>query len=494
VARAGRARGLLHELGFAQPPADHAYGFDFDESAVDRVIASDRSPDRWQTLARARPPAVTFWYRQSPLQMAPASPWYRVTYSDPPWTPGMAGMKLDGPGFIERLDAPPASSASEAVPPAPDLDALFRAAGLARADFSAATPRGSPAGAGEQRLAFAGRDREHPQHPLEVELIAHHGRPTLFVVQEPAARAPEREPTDPSRRATTLVLHTMRPALFLAALFLGAWLARRNLRAGRGDTKRALRWATPMLLIRVLVWLLGGHHTTGSITTQLMTTMAWGLYDFAYAWVFYIAIEPYVRRLWPRLLISWTRFVDGQLADARVGRDLLIGCLVGAAMALAVAAHQAAPVLAGLPPGRPDNVGYVENQLASLLGLRHQLVVLLVASRLTLRHPAAAVGAVAALFVPLALPKGEILALNVGFAAIVTALLLVVMFRFGLLAGAVALLTHAALESAPLGMGLGSWPASRTLLVLAIVFGVGLYGFVRSLGGRSAIRDLLPAG
>jgi hypothetical protein len=121
-------------------------------------------------------------------------------------------------------------------------------------------------------------------------------------------------------------------------------------------------------------------------------------------------------------------------------------------------------------------------------------VVLLVASRLTLRHPAAAVGAVAALFVPLALPKGEILALNVGFAAIVTALLLVVMFRFGLLAGAVALLTHAALESAPLGMGLGSWPASRTLLVLAIVFGVGLYGFVRSLGGRSAIRDLLPAG
>ena len=245
--------------------------------------------------------------------------------------------------------------------------------------------------------------------------------------------------------------------------------------------------------------------------SQLTTTVAWGLYEFAYAWVFYIAIEPYVRRLWPHLLVSWTRFVDAQFLDARVGRDLLIGCLVGTLVALAVAAHQAAPALAGLPPGRPDNVGYVENQLTALLGLRHQLadlfqlarsnatvmmgfMVLLVVSRLPVPHPAAAVGAGAVLFVPLALPKGELLALNVGFAVIITALLLAVMFRFGLLAGAVALLTHAWLESAPLGMGLGAWPASRTLLVLGLVFGIGFFGFMRSLGGRSAIRDLPPEG
>jgi protein kinase-like protein len=507
-AMAGRARGWLHELGFPETAVDQAHGFDFDESAIDRVVESDRSPARWQTLARSRPAVVTFWYRQSPLEMAPAAPWYRVDDSDPSWIAGMVGVKLNGRGFIERLDAPPASSPSGEEPPALDLDALFRAAGLSRADFREAAPRGPPAAAGEQRVAFEGRDREDPPHALQVELVAYRGRPTAFVVQEPRA-APER--SDPSRRATSLVLHTLRPALFLATLFVGAWLARRNLRAGRGDTKRALRWATAMLVIRALAWLLGGHHAPGSITNQLMATVAWGLYDFAYGWVFYIAIEPYVRRLWPRLLISWTRLGDGQFADARVGRDLLIGCLVGTAIGLAVAAHQAAPVLLGLPPGRPDNVGYVENQLASLLGLRYQLaellvlarsnailmmgfVVMLVMSRLTLRHPVAAVAAVGLLFVPLALPKGEILALNVGFALLVTALLLAVMFRFGLLAGGVALLTHATLESAPLGMGLGSWPTGRTLLVLALVFGVGLYGFVRSLGGRPAFRDLIPEG
>jgi hypothetical protein len=176
-----------------------------------------------------------------------------------------------------------------------------------------------------------------------------------------------------------------------------------------------------------------------------------------------------------------------------------------------VAAHQAAPTLVGGLPGRPDNVGYVEDQLTSLLGLRYQIaellwlahssiaimmgfVVMLVMSRLTLRHPVIAIGAVAVMFVPLALPKGEIIALNFGFAVIVTALLLAVMFRFGLLAGSVGLLAHAMLESAPIGMGLGSWPTSRTLLVLGLVFGVGLFGFARSLGGRSAFRDLLAEG
>ena len=55
----------------------------------------------------------------------------------------------------------------------------------------------------------------------------------------------------------------------------------------------------------------------------------------------------------------------------------MIGCLSGTVIALAVAAHQAAPVLFGAPPGRPDNVGYVEDQLASLLGLRPQLAEIL---------------------------------------------------------------------------------------------------------------------
>jgi hypothetical protein len=342
---------------------------------------------------------------------------------------------------------------------------------------------------------------------LEVEIVGFRGRPVAFEVT--AARDDGTAvPADPSGLATSIILGTVRPALILLALFIGIWLARRNLRAGRGDTKRAARLAGVMLGIRVLAWVLGAHHTPGSVTTQLMTTLAWGLYDAAYAWVFYVAIEPYVRRLWPRLLTSWVRLFDGRVGDAQVGRDLLVGSLIGAGVALAVAAHQALPVVFGQPPGRPDNVGYVEQQLAALLGLRHQLgeifallrssmillmgfLLILVMARLTLRHAATSVLVAGLIFVPLALPKGDLMALNVGFAVVIAALLLAVMFRFGLLAAGVALVTHALLESAPLGMGLGAWPTSRTTTVLAITLGIGLYGFARSLGGRAAIRDVL---
>jgi hypothetical protein len=186
----------------------------------------------------------------------------------------------------------------------------------------------------------------------------------------------------------------------------------------------------------------------------------------------------------------------------------LIGCLVGTGIALAVAAHQAAPALFGAAPGRPDNVGYVENQLAALLGVRAHLVdllslvrsnvvllmgfiVILVMARLVTRRSAAAFVVAFLIFVPLALPKGEIVALNLAFAIGVTLALLWVILRFGLLATGVALITYAGLEATPLGLGFGSWPTLHVVLVPALVLGVGGYGFFRALGGRAAFRDVL---
>jgi len=439
-AMAARARDVLRDHGYTAPASDRAFGYEFDESAIDRIVATNRSPSRWDALSTARPPVVTFWYRESPVELVAAGPWYRVSYTDPPWRAGMVGVKLDGLGRLEGIDAPTGSALPLAAP-----------------------------------SAFDG------------------------------ARA---TPADASARISRIIGGTLRPALLLAAIFIGAWLARRNLRARRGDTRRALRVASAMMGIRILAWLLGAHHTAGSATEQVTAALAWGLYDFAYGWLFYLAIEPYVRRFWPRMLTSWARLVDGQYADARVGRDLLMGCLVGIVIALLVAAHQAAPVLFGAPPGRPDNVGYVEHQLAFLLGLRQQLaevfgllrsnivlvmgfLVILVMARILLRRTPVAIVASFLIFVPLAFPKGEFLALDLGLAVGSTLILLWAMMRFGLLATVTGLVTYALLQSAPLGMGMGSWQASRTVLVLVIVLGVGLYGFSRSLGRTGAIRDVL---
>jgi hypothetical protein len=43
----------------------------------------------------------------------------------------------------------------------------------------------------------------------------------------------------------------------------------------------------------------------------------------------YISLEPHLRRVWPRTLVSWTRLLSGQLRDPLVGRDVLIGMFVG---------------------------------------------------------------------------------------------------------------------------------------------------------------------
>ncbi|MBK9472486.1 MAG: hypothetical protein IPO18_09410 [bacterium] len=43
-------------------------------------------------------------------------------------------------------------------------------------------------------------------------------------------------------------------------------------------------------------------------------------------WPAYVALESYVRRLWPRMLVSWARLVSGPgVAHPLVGRDILVG-------------------------------------------------------------------------------------------------------------------------------------------------------------------------
>ncbi len=512
-AMAGRARALLHDLGYPVGAADRAYGYRFEGRTVDHIITWDHSATRWNALSRARPPVATFWYRESPADMLPADRWQRVSYTDPPLLiEGMVGVQLDGLGRLRRLDSILSPAMARSTGAAPGIGALFRAAGLDSAEFHAVAPDFQPIVGGDSRLGYAGHYPEAPQVPVRVDAVTLRGRPVSFVVEEPWLRPEDAaaDPPDPSERITAAMIGTVRPALFLVAMLLAVWLARRNLRAGRGDTKRAARVAGGLTTLRLLFWLLGGHHTLVDFIQQFNAAFAWGLYDFAYGWICYMAVEPYVRRLWPRTLISWVRALDGQHANSRVGRDVLIGCLLATTLALVVAGHTAAPLLFGAPPGRPDNVGYVENQLATLIGLRYQIaellwlfrsnlvlimgfLVTLVAARILLRNATAAVVVAFLIYLPLSLPRGEFVALNFALAFVSTLAVLFVFLRFGLLASAVGVLMHATLQSTPLGMGMGSWPTSRTVLILALVLAIGMYGFVRSMGGRPVFRDVIGA-
>ena len=73
-------------------------------------------------------------------------------------------------------------------------------------------------------------------------------------------------------------------------------------------------------------------------------------------WLLYIALEPYARRRWPLMLVSWKRLISGDVHDPLVGRDLLLGVACGIGMFLVFLASVILPVLLGRPPMTPGLV------------------------------------------------------------------------------------------------------------------------------------------
>jgi serine/threonine-protein kinase len=508
---AARARDLIARFAPGSPVLDRAYGFQYEERYVDWIATSDSSRNRWNRLAAPRPPVVTYWYRQSPRELVSTAREPHIDYDDPPrLVPGMTGVQLDGLGRLRRLDALPDPRA--ALPDsASGWAAMFGAAGLDMAAFRPVPPGLPPVTIADSFAAWEGTPAEAQGVPVRVEVASYRGRPVSFAVREPWTRldGEAAEGRDPSGRLTATMIGFVRPLLYVIALTVGAWIARRNLRAGRGDRRGATRVATCLMAVRMLIWIIGAHHTLAGTAGQLLLVSALALYDFAFGWVFYIAVEPYFRRLWPRVLITWMRVLEDRADDPQVGRDLLLGCVMGVVLSLFVAAHQAAPALVGAPPGRPDNVGFVEHQLAALSGVLQQVaalltvqrsalilamefVVMLVMARLILRKATLSIAVTFLLFIPFALPKGSWPLFNVAFAAASLGLLFFVMLRFGLLPAIVGLLVNSTLQSTPLKWDPASWSHNATLTPLLLVAAVGVYGFVRSLAGRSAIRDVLP--
>ena len=118
--------------------------------------------------------------------------------------------------------------------------------------------------------------------------------------------------------------------IFVALIGVAAVLAKRNLQAGRSDLRGVARVALTVALALLGARLLQAHRTfSGFGIFVFIGALTWALFMGASTWLSYVALEPYVRRHWPHALIAWTRLLAGRWRDRRVGRDLLIGALVG---------------------------------------------------------------------------------------------------------------------------------------------------------------------
>src|SRR5712691_2614762 len=106
---------------------------------------------------------------------------------------------------------------------------------------------------------------------------------------------------------------------------------------------------------------------------MLGKALAFSLFLAAFVWLTYMALEPFARRRWPDLLISWTRLLSGRLRDPLVGRDILIGILAGASVALVFFMQQSVPAFANLSAMTPippalETLGTLSQLVSWILG------------------------------------------------------------------------------------------------------------------------------
>jgi len=280
----------------------------------------------------------------------------------------------------------------------------------------------------------------------------------------------------------------------------GGILARRNIRLGRGDRRGAFRFALAVATLSFVSWLLISHHVADPAQEIALVARGAGgaVLGAALLWLFYLALEPSVRRLRPWMLVSWARLLNGGIRDAVVGRDVLLGMAWGSGLTLVFALADWIPVWLGraAPTPNPDFVeallgthylvgGVAANVVdATVLGLGALLLFLLL-RLLTRRDDVAAVLIVAILTTNQVARMSEGLWFSLPLGLLIFGSYAYLLLRFGVLAAIVGPFVINVLLSSYRTYALGSWVGAATLPSLAIILALGVFGLRTALGGHT---------
>jgi Protein kinase domain len=496
---AAKAREIVRRVGYTSAPADSASGFTYDVD-LERYLKNQPGSRDWGPLLGGRLSLVDYWYRTSPEPLVVTHfsndtliPGI-VTDDDPPTTvSSMVNVRLDRQGRLELLQViPPEKEAAPAETTAPDWSALFTAAELDPKEFRAVEPAWVSLAASDVRQAWEGT-WPGTSELLRVEAAAFHGRPVFFRLIGPWSK-PERMPSpqdeDSKRQTRSLLLAVVGGMVVLG----GILLALRNYARGRGDRRGAFRVAVFIFASHMVLWICRAHHVSGTGGFGMfLVAMGDALFGAAVVWAVYLSIEPYVRRHWPQAIISWSRLLAGRLRDPLLGRDLLIGIIMGIAWCLILQLSFLAMHRLGSAPylGRTEFllgglrilaawVGQVVNSVQGMLLFFFVLFLF----RVVLRRPWLATLAFIALFATSRILGNEYSIVQIPTSIAIFAIIAFAVVRFGLVALAAGLFTADLVIGAPMAGSFSSWYASATIFVFLSVLALAGWAFYTSLGGR----------
>jgi serine/threonine-protein kinase len=503
-----RARQILEHLGYRDRPVDTVSEFELDQAYVDHLAELRSAAGVWGRFSIGPPFVVDYWYRQSQESIAPYNLMQmRPSFDDPPQAvTGMASLRLDPQGRLRWLDVVPPERdvASPSGGPEPDWSPLLVEAGLEPGSLRRVDPGWLPAAYADRRAAWEGHYAMPPGDAFRVEAAMYAGRSVAFRFVDPWTR--------PSRSVSAAagpwiaIEHLMFLALTLIVNAGGAFVAWRNVRLGRGDRKGAFRLAAFSFMVSIVDYIVRAHHPA-SVDEILKCSVRLGycLVIAALLWIYYLALEPYLRRFWPRTIVSWVRVIDGRLSDPLVGRDVLIGILGGIGLALLHDMLTIVPGWAGLPAIAPDQaeppfglmtLGGLRSAIGVLCILTRDCVsiplailVLLLLCRIVLRRDWIAIVATLVIFGSTGFLDIGNFFMDLVCGAVMAGFLITLYFRFGLLAMIVTEFVGEVLLVYPMTFNASSWYAGQTLFALLIVGALSVYGFRTTLAGRSVFGD-----
>ena len=492
------AEEIAERVGYTTPPADVAGEWIVDNDFIAYMTRRDKSIERWRTIARLQPGVVGYVARLSPQPMEAWMGEWRITSYDPPLTePGMMSIQVDSRGRLARFFAVPPDRVDHPASTPIDWGVFFREAALDPARFHQVPSTWSVPVNSDVKLAWDGTSAEQPDLPIHIEGAARAGRPVAFALYGPWD-VPRRIVPAP-RPISQVVAEAANMALEVAAYGIGIILALGNLRRGRGDRKSAFRLAAFCFLTAFAAYLFRADHRGFNLhewEVVILGSAARALLGAATTWLLYVALEPYVRRKWPHMLIGWSRLLAGRVRDPMVGRDALFGALGGVALVALLHLSRIVPPWLGLPAPPPMQVA-----TSPFAGIRHAiyfaltslsqyilatitLLGVLVFMRVLLRSRFLALLVTGTILSGAFLGATSDLRVSVPVAAASGALLLYMMTRRGLLATAVTAYVWSVLRNLPITLDMSAWYFDRALIGFMVVVGLALFGLIVSLGGK----------
>jgi hypothetical protein len=250
-------------------------------------------------------------------------------------------------------------------------------------------------------------------------------------------------------------------------------------------------------------WVLSADHTTQVRPEAEMFLTGLGMSVLLGFWgaLVYLGLEPYVRRLLPDALISWTRLLMGRISDPRVGRDVLIGALAGVLVIVVQRLLWLAPVWLGAAPHPPYSLPGATLEggrkawsvFVDPSSLSGPLLVLLTLSALLYvltRRWLAVIGT----FLVFAISDGQLatadstaVLLTVAVQAVlIWSIVLFTLMRFGLLSIFAAFLFFNVLQNWPLTLDTSAWFGGTSFAGMIVLASIAALALRTSLG-RSAV-------